>query len=193
MRILLTAYGPFKKVPENITEKIADAITVRWNHTDDELIILKIPVEWRKTDHCLKQALEQLNPDVVISMGHAEKYSAITVETRYFNIAEGEDNQGITCKQGMIDFSAPAHYDTNINALQLASRLVEKNIPAVLHADKNGMTYLCNFAGYTVMHHIRSKKLQKPLFVFLHLPPTLPFLTLVQGVEEIIDFLAHST
>lgn len=189
MHILLTAYGSFPGVPENITGKVADAIQAGWNRAENELSILRLPVEWHRVKQLLKQALEQLNPDVAISLGHAEKYSSITVETRYFNIAEGKDNKGEMHTHGLVELSGPSYYDTNVAIAQLAAHLANKKVPAVFCADGSAVLYLCNFAGYVIMHCIKNKKIQKPLFIFLHLPPhTLPFPTLVRGVKEVINF-----
>ncbi|MDO8520498.1 MAG: hypothetical protein Q7S52_00065 [bacterium] len=194
MRILLTTYGPFRDVKENITEKVADGIQKGWDHKRGELVVLNLPVEWRDAEILLTHALEELKPDVAVSMGHAEKYPAITIETRYFNIAEGADNQGEKCRGGVIVPDGADFYDTNCDITMLASFLEKNNVPAVLHTGKEGMTYLCNFAGHVVMQHIRSHQQQKPLFIFLHLPPdAIPFDELVRGVTKVLDFLTENS
>ena len=191
MRILLTAYGPFGRIKENITERVADEIQKNWNRESGELTVLKLPVLWASAEALLVQALKESAPDLVVSMGHAEGYPAITIETRYFNIAGGEDNRSETRKGGVIDHAGEDSYDTNIDAEGLALYLGENDVAAVLHSGKEGMNYLCNFAGYIVMRHIRSAGRKKPLFIFLHLPPDVfPFSTLVRGVTEVINFLA---
>ncbi|OGZ05563.1 MAG: hypothetical protein A3C93_05275 [Candidatus Lloydbacteria bacterium RIFCSPHIGHO2_02_FULL_54_17] len=190
MRILLTAYEPFGSVTENITERVADKIQMGWKSTEDELVVLKLPVLWSRAETLLTRALDRLNPDVVVSMGHAEGYPAITVETRYFNIAEGADNQGKVREGGVIRRGGEDFYDTNVDADGLAKFLTHKKVPVVVHGGKEGMTYLCNFAGYVVMRHIRETGREKPLFIFLHLPPdALPFLRLVRGVTKVTEFL----
>lgn len=193
MRILLTAYGPFLGVPENITEKIADYIQKNWNNADIELVVLKIPVEWHAAGESIAQAFKQSQFDVVVSMGHAEGYSTITIESRYFNVAEGEDNRGDKLGNVVISADAPPFYDTNIDVGRLAQDLSKNGIPVTIHSGKNGMTYLCNFAGFTIMRHVQNTNLKKPLFVFLHIPPDIVhFSTLVQGVKIVIDFLMSS-
>lgn len=195
MRILLTTYEPFRSIKENITERTADEIQKNWDYANGELVVLKLPVEWQSAEARLTQALEKLHPDVVVSLGHAETYPAITVETRYFNVAKGEDNRGETRDGEVISFGAKAFYDTNVNTERLAQHLSENNIPAVFHAGKEGMTYLCNFTGYIVMRYATSgHQKEKPLFIFLHLPPkAMPFSILVLGVTKVIDFLASKT
>lgn len=190
MRILLTAYGPFHDIEENITERIAYEIQKNWDNANGELVVLKLPVEWAGAEALLLRTLQELRPDVVVSLGHAETYPAITVETRYFNVAKGEDNRGETRDGEMIRFGAKAFYDTNIDADRLAQYLLKNNIPAVLHAGKEGMTYLCNFTGYIVMREAESHKKEKPLFIFLHLPPkAIPFSDLVRGATTVIEYL----
>lgn len=190
MRILLTAYGPFQGVPENITERIADKIQAEWGSAEHELIILKLPVEWYAAREALVQAIKLSNPDVMISMGHAEGYSAITIETRYFNVAEGEDNRSDKLENGVISADAPPFYDTNIDADRLAQDLSKNGISVTIHSGKDGMTYLCNFTGFIAMHCVRNNGPKKPLFIFLHIPPdTMPFFTLVQGVKVVVNFI----
>jgi pyrrolidone-carboxylate peptidase len=190
MRILLTAYGPFRDVTENITEVVVDMIEKNWDPKSGELAVLKLPVEWEQAETLLLDALTTLKPDLMVSLGHAQTYPAITVETRYFNTAEGEDNRGEMRAGGVIYRGEKEFYDTNINTDNLMHHLEEHHVPAVLHSGKEGMTYLCNFAGYVVMRHIARNGGTKPHFIFLHLPPNiLPQSELVQGVTKTIEFL----
>lgn len=190
MRILLTAYGPFGGVKENITERVADKILTTWDTGENELTALKLSVEWNDAMTRLNRALERINPDVLVSMGHAEGYSAVTIETRYFNIAEGADNKGKMREGGVIRRGGEDFYDANIDTKNLARYLAQRNIPVNFHAGKEGMTYLCNFAGYVVMQHLHARRKKLPLFVFLHLPPDqLPFLRLVRAVVATAEAL----
>ena len=192
MRILLTAYGPFREVKENITERVSDEIKKSW-HQDDELFVLTLPVEWRGAERALTHALEALAPDVMVSLGHAEGASVMTVEARYFNIAEGEDHCGETREGSVVDPEGNEFYDTNIDSAALLAHLAQNDIPAVVHRGVEGMSYLCNFAGYFVMRHNQDHHTQKPLFIFLHLPPRTPLPVLVNGVAESLKFLiTHS-
>ena len=194
MRILLTAYGPFRDIKENIGGRVLDEIQKNWDDSTGALTTLKLPVEWQSAEAALTRTLTEFKPDVVVSLGHAEKYPAITVETRYFNIAEGEDNRGETRDGEVISLGAKAFYNTNVNINELARHLTENNIQAVLHSGKEGMSYLCNFTGYLVMRHASSRRKKKLLFLFLHLPPNImPFPTLVKGVREVINFLVSET
>jgi pyrrolidone-carboxylate peptidase len=190
MRILLTAYGPFRNVPVNITTKVSTDIAQGWQSDEHELFALRMPVEWRAAERMLEETLHTHSPDIVVSLGHAANYEFLTIEKSYYNIAKGEDAQGFLREGGLIKHDGPPTYTANIDADKLYAHLCAKNIPALIHDGTEGMSYLCNFAGYVAMHYTQHTQGAKPSFVFLHLPPdALPYPTLVLGVKETLLFL----
>lgn len=192
MHILLSTFGPFRDVKENITEKIAESIARNWPHKGDRLTVLNLPVKWSQAQALLEEALGHTQPDVTLSMGHAESYSAITAEARYFNVAVGEDHAGNLRANAQIKKEGPETYEPNIDANALVAHLTARNLPAQFHAGVEGMNYLCNFAAYIAMHHITKHGLPTK-FIFLHIPPPgeISYETLVQGLEETIIFLRN--
>jgi pyrrolidone-carboxylate peptidase len=149
-----------------------------------------MPVEWGAVERMLEETLETYAPDIVVSLGHAESYEHFTIEKSYFNTAQGEDAQSRLREGGLIKRDSLPIYTTNIDTEKLRAHLHSKNIPAVVHDGTEGMSYLCNFAGYIVMHHLMSEQRTSPSFVFLHLPgEALPYPTLVSGVKETLLFL----
>jgi pyrrolidone-carboxylate peptidase len=190
MRILLTSYGPFGDVPVNITDRVSTAIENEWQSDEHELLVLHMPVEWAAVERMLEETLATYAPNIIVSLGHAKSYTHLTIEKSYFNIAEGEDAQGFLRESGLIKHDGPPTYTANIDTDKLRDYLCSKHIPAVVHDGNERMSYLCNFAGYIVMHHIMSSQRTKHSFVFLHLPPdALPYPLLVFGVKETLLFL----
>jgi pyroglutamyl-peptidase len=190
MRILLTAYGPFRGVPVNITDQVSTDIKKEWRSDKHELLVLNMPVEWGAVERMLEETLKTYAPDIIVSLGHAASYTHFAIEKSYYNRAEGTDTRGKERMDGLIKRDGPPAYVTNIDTDKLGAHLRSKNIPAIVHDGSEGMSYLCNFAGYIVMHYLTSKKLTKPAFIFLHLPPeALPYSTLVLGVKETVLFL----
>lgn len=190
MRILLTAYGPFRGVPINITDRVSADIEKELRGDAHELLVLRMPVEWGAVERMLGETLESYDPNIVVSLGHASSYTHFTIEKSYYNIADGEDVRGSLRADALIKRDGPPIYTANIDTEKLCAHLHAKNIPAVIHDGSDGMSYLCNFAGYTAMHHLMSSQQTKPSFIFLHLPPdALPYPTLVSGVMETLLFL----
>ena len=186
MRILLTAYGPFGDVKENVTEEIANVILDDWNTDDGELKTLHLPVVWEKARAMLVGAIDDFAPDVIVSLGHAAGYPEPTIETRYFNTAIGADASGAHHLESVIDQGGPDSIDTNIDATKLLQHLKSKALPARVHQGVEGMNYLCNFAGYVTMGHLKKTGKTTP-FIFIHLPPAsvqIPLATLVRVVRE---------
>jgi pyrrolidone-carboxylate peptidase len=149
-----------------------------------------MPVEWGAVERMLEETLQTYAPDIIVSLGHAASYTHLTIEKSYYNSAEGEDAQSFLREGGLITRSGPLTYISNIDTEKLCAYLCAKNIPAVVHDGKEGMSYLCNFAGYIITHHIMGNQRTTPSFVFLHLPPdALPYPSLVLGVKETLLFL----
>lgn len=190
MRVLLTSYGPFRKVTENITEQISKALSLEWNEKEVQLTCCPLPVEWHAARQIIEHTLTLNEFDAIVAMGHAEGYSAITIEKSYYNLAEGEDNTKAKMQDGMIISGAPLMYQTNVNTEKLRDFLKKQKIPTEIHDGKEGMTYLCNFVAYNTMHYIQGGNNKKTPFIFLHIPPNaMSFPTLVLGVRETIRFL----
>jgi pyrrolidone-carboxylate peptidase len=138
----------------------------------------------------LEETLRTYAPDIVVSLGHATNSTHLTIEKSYYNSAHGEDAKGFLREGSLVKQDGSPTYTVNIDTEKLCAYLRQKNIPAIVHDGKEGMSYLCNFAGYIVMHHLTSKQQTKPAFVFLHLPPdALPYPDLVLGVKETLLFL----
>ena len=169
-RILLTAYGPFGEVKENITERIVRDIERAWAKTDCELETLVMPVEWTAAEELLEQRLHESHPDIVLGLGHADSYPAPTIETRYFNNSERADNKGKFREGGIIKRGGKMFYETNVDVELLLAQLTKEHIPAVVHGGTEGMNYLCNFAGYIIARTLHEMNDQKTEFIFIHVP-----------------------
>lgn len=189
-RILLTGYGPFAYVEENVTEKIVRTIEKDWNYEEVTLKILVMPVEWVKVKELLEDTVISYEPNIIISMGHAESYKAITLEARYFNEAAGPDNKGEIRFGGIIRLDGEVSYQSNFPLEELKNYLKENGIPTVIHDGLDGMTYLCNFAGYNVAYLCSKNTSKKVYYLFVHVPSPedLDFDISLKGIRMIIDF-----
>ena len=62
MRILVTAFEPYGGNDINISQKVLDAIQA-------DVTKLLLPVSFRRAPEVLNEAIDQFQPDVIISMG----------------------------------------------------------------------------------------------------------------------------
>jgi pyroglutamyl-peptidase len=196
MKILLTGYGPFKKkngreVKENISAKIIQEILKGRKEKGRQIKGIVLPVEWKAAEEIFERHFFDYSPDIVISMGHAAGYPALTLEKRYFNIARGLDNKKRNRKGGIIKLDGDDFYLTNIDIEKLKNCLRGKKIPAKVHDGRKGMDFLCNFAGYLSAYHCRKTGLKvKYLFIHVPSPEDVPYSVSFSGIKEVIDFLA---
>jgi pyrrolidone-carboxylate peptidase len=199
MKLLLTGFGSFKKknkpeVRENISEKIIREILKNKKRKDRARTSgIIMPVEWQAAEKILERHFFNFSPDIVISMGHASGYKALTLEKKYFNIAKGLDNKKSKHKSGIIKSNGNDFYLTNIDVSKTKRHLERKNIPTKIHGGKMGMKYLCNFAGYLSAYHSKTLN-QKTKYIFIHIPAPedIPYNISLRGVKEIINFLIIS-
>jgi pyrrolidone-carboxylate peptidase len=195
MKVLLTGYGPFKKkngreVKENISGRIIQEILKGRKEKGRKIKGIVLPVEWQAAEEIFERHFFDYSPEVVISMGHASGYPALTLEKRYFNIARGQDNKKRKRKSGIIKPDGDDFYLTNVDISKIGDLLNGKKIPAKVHDGKKGMDFLCNFAGYLSAYHCR-KVDPKTKYLFIHVPSPedVPYSASFSGIKEIIDFL----
>ena len=197
MKVLLAGYGSFKKenepeVKENISAKIIQEILKSRKKSGVQIGGIVMPVEWQAAEEIFERYFFDCSPDLVISMGHASGYTALTLEKKYFNIAKGLDNKKRKHKSGIIKPSGNDFYLTNIDISKIGNHLKRKGIPAKIHNGKKGMNFLCNFAGYLSAYYC-CKSNQKAKYLFIHVPAPedIPYNVSLRGIKEIIDFLIY--
>ncbi len=190
-RILLTGYGPFKNVKENITEKIINEIEKDWDSNRATLKTLIMPVEWVKAKKLLESALSDLKPHIAVSMGHAFSYKAITLEASYFDQTKGQDNKGEIYTKTRPN--GKHCYRSNLPLEKLRNYLKRNGVPTIIHDDIEGMDYLCNFAGYNVAYLCSKDPSRKTYYLFVHVPSPedLDFKISLKGIRMIIDFAVN--
>ncbi len=173
MRVLFFAFGPYSGVRKNITLDTALRIRKKLKEGAHDLKIVVLPVEWTTVEKIITSELTVFNPDIVIASGHAKGYSALTIETRYFNRTKNDyDVQGELRGHQYIKLDGKRYYDTNVAIKKAVKHLAKQHIPIALHKGESGMGYMCNFVAYLVAYHIHLLKAQKRTgFIFMHIPP----------------------
>jgi len=168
-RILVTGYGPFRESGENVTQCIINDVFGSWKPDGCKLHSLVIPVLWDAVKKDFLRELEGFRPDLVISLGQADGCGKITVETDYYNIAIGKDNQGLEWQSGIIVRDGSRIYRTSVDIARVMAEIQDRT-PFAIHGGIRGMDYLCNFAAYLAARYCRA--LNKPAKnIFIHVPP----------------------
>ncbi|EID44256.1 pyroglutamyl-peptidase I [Parageobacillus thermoglucosidasius] len=179
-KLLLTGFVPFLEFPINPTEQIVKNL--------DEKIIggyqvygCILPVDFSESAVKCLEYLEQIQPDVVISLGLAAGRTKITPERIAINCKDGgPDNRGVQVQDERIVEDGPAAYFSTLPVRRFVNVLNEKGYPAQI--SNTAGTYLCNNVMYSVLHKVQSENMPVKAG-FVHLPashelaiqkPTLP-------------------
>lgn len=176
MKILLTGFDPFDG--EKINPALEAVKEVKNQISGAEIIKLEIPTVFKKGAKTIFDKIEEINPDVVLSIGQAGGRSAITVEFVGINWADGriEDNEGNQPKGEKIFEDGENAYFATIPVKAIVENIKKNNIPAFLSYTAG--TFVCNEVLYSVLYYINKNK-KNIRSGFIHVP-----FTTEQGVEK---------
>ena len=159
--ILLTGFEAFGSSPVNPAEQVA---TLLHNEVmgDYHIVSRVVPNTFFKSIKCVKQAIAELQPEVVVMLGEYGGRSMLTVERLAQNINDSArynlaDNDGQVLQGERTEENGPAAYYSNlpIRAMVKASR--DQGIPADI-SDTPG-TNVCNHLMYGILHFIHTEQL----------------------------------
>lgn len=149
MRVLVTGFEPFGGEPTNPSWETASRLPKTLG--GHEIIARKLPVEYDRAARELAEAIAELHPDAVISIGQAGGRGAITPETVAINMAhtQSPDGAGKVCDGiRLLPFGADGYF-TNLNVRRGIEAVQAAGIPARQSYDAGG--YVCNAVMYTAL------------------------------------------
>lgn len=166
IKILLTAFEPFGE--EDINSSIETLNLTADNIDGAEIIKLILPVEYKKSAMLLKEAVYNIEPDAVISMGQAAGRSSITIERVAINLynADMADNAGIVMKDVPIIEDGAAAYFATIPIGLIIDAIVNDGIPAAQSLSAGA--FVCNSLMYNMLEFLPDDIIGG----FIHLPIT---------------------
>lgn len=199
MKILVTGFDPFGK------EKINPAIEAVKKLPDEikgaTILKLEVPTICFKSLEVIEKAIQEQNPDVILSIGQAGGRSDITVERIGINIDDCRipDNAGNQIVDEPIFKEGPDAYFVNLPIKAMVANIQAHHIPASV--SNSAGTFVCNHVTYGVRHLIETKYPGKRSG-FIHIPylpeqvvyknaPSMALDVIVEGIiaaiEAIID------
>lgn len=164
-KLLLTGFEPFLEFHVNPTWAIAETL----NGTvlgDYEIVGRGLKVDFKQGVEQFLQAVKEVQPDLIISLGIAAGRYKVTPERIAINVKGGAmDNSGYMPNDEPIIEGGPDGYFTNLPIRAMVNRLLNEGYPAEI--SNSAGTYLCNnvmYEGlkYATQHHIKSG--------FIHIP-----------------------
>ncbi len=159
MTILVTGFTPFDNRTINSSWIAATSTT--------DSIQLEIPVVWGQPGVYLEDAVNQHEPNIIISMGEGRE-GWFDIETVAKNVRNHRlDNKG-QFPTGPILKNGCERRSASIRAKQLHSRLSSEEIPIRISEDAGG--FICEETLY-MLETMRSENRSIETVVFVHLPP----------------------
>ena len=167
-KIVVTGFEPFAHGTENPTLDVLAQLRIA-NDVEGDLTTVQLPVDSGKIAAITSEKLDELQPDLWISLGVAPGLAVIAVERIAANVMDFPipDNVGIQHGGHPVVKNGPAAHMATLPVKTIATELRASGIPAKV--SNSPSTYLCNQMMYTVLHLIAEKGL-KTRAGFIHVP-----------------------
>lgn len=171
--LLLTYFGPFPGVPVNPTVALAEGAVRALNTARPDLRVVarELPVSYDGSSAALRAALQDVQPDALISLGVAVGRDVVSLEQVAINLDSAgiEDNDGDRrCDEPIAPDGREAYFSSlpvraSFERLRAAGEPVEISYTAG--------TYVCNHVFYEGQRISRELGLSIPAG-FVHVPAT---------------------
>lgn len=203
MKILVTGFDPFGEDSINPALEAVQALPEQI--ADADIIKLEIPTAAYDSLDKIEKAIEQYDPEMILSVGLAGGASELRIERIGININDFriKDNAGNQYIDEPIFEDGENAYFSNLPIKTMVSAIRNGNIPAVI--SNSAGTYVCNHVLYGVRYLIEHKYPGKKSG-FIHVPylpcqtvnkPNTPSMSLdviVQGLVCAIEaMVSHDT
>ena len=201
MTILVTGFEPFSGETVNPAWEAVSALPDRIGGAD--ILKLRLPVAFAGCLPPVAAAIRDRRPDAVLSVGQAGGRSGLTPEWVAINLDEARlpDNDGAQPRDQLIRADGPAAYFSTLPVRQMADRIRESGIPAVISYSAG--TYVCNHLMYGVLD-LCAREFPGIRAGFMHVPycheqvlnkqntPGLSREDILRGLKASIDALIES-
>ncbi len=164
-KLLITGFDPFGGESINpaweAVKLLPDAIR------DYELTKLEIPTVFGVAAQTVIDKAEELNPDVIISVGQAGGRASVTPEMVGINLrfATLPDNTGaVPCDIPIIE-GGPAAYFSTLPVRAMAKAICDAGLPGAVSYSAG--SFVCNDVLYSVLHRFAGTSVRAG---FIHVP-----------------------
>jgi len=202
MKILITAFDPFGGETVNpafeAVNRLPDVID------GAEIVKLQVPTLFKASIKMVTWAIDEIKPQVCLSIGQAGGRCDITVERVAINVDDGRipDNAGYQPVDEPVDPAGLNAYFATLPVKAIVEGIRRQGIPASV--SNSAGTYVCNHLMYGVLNHIYQNKLTMRAG-FIHIPflpeqvvdksnnmPSMSLETVVQAIEAAIRVIVAS-
>ena len=171
--LLLTYFGPFPGVPVNPTVALAEGAVRALNTARPDLRVVarELPVSYDGSSAALRAALQEVQPDALISLGVAVGRDVVSLEQVAINLDSAgiEDNDGDRRRDEPIVPDGREAYFSSLPVRASYERLRAAGEPVEISYTAG--TYVCNHVFYEGQRISRELGLSIPAG-FVHVPAT---------------------
>jgi len=201
MKILVTGFDPFGGEP--INPAIESVKRLPDNIAGAEIIKLEIPTVRKKSLEKIEKAINEHNPDVILSIGQAGGRFDISIERVGINLDDFRipDNEGNQIIDEPIFPDGENSYFVKLPVKAMVQNVQKNNIPASVSYTAG--TFVCNHVLYGVLYLIE-KKYKGKKSGFIHIPflpeqvvdkrntPSMELSTIVKGLTAAIEAIVKN-
>ena len=201
MKILVTGFDPFGGEP--INPAIESVKRLPDNIEGAEIIKLEIPTVRKKSLEKIEKAINEHNPDVILSIGQAGGRFDISIERIGINLDDFRipDNEGNQIIDEPIFPDGENSYFVKLPVKAMVQNVQKNNIPASVSYTAG--TFVCNHVLYGVLYLIE-KKYKGKKSGFIHIPflpqqvvdkrntPSMELNTIVKGLTAAIEAIVKN-
>lgn len=201
MKILVTGFDPFGGEP--INPAIESVKRLPDNIAGAEIIKLEIPTVRKKSLEKIEEAINEHNPDVILSIGQAGGRFDISIERVGINLDDFRipDNEGNQTIDEPIFPDGENAYFVKLPVKAMVQNVQKNNIPASVSYTAG--TFVCNHVLYGILYLIE-KKYNEKKSGFIHIPflpeqvvdkrntPSMELSTIVKGLTAAIEAIVKN-
>ncbi|WP_421733658.1 pyroglutamyl-peptidase I [Cellulomonas sp.] len=167
-RVLLTGFGPFDGQSVNASWLAVSEVVARWTGPD-ELVARELPVSFRGARQQLRVAIAEVEPDLVVCVGEADRRHAVGVERVAVNLIDARipDVDGSAPVDVPVIAGAPAAFFSTLPVKACAAAVREAGVP--VEVSNTAGLYVCNATFYALQHLLAATSVRSG---FVHVPRT---------------------
>ena len=168
-KLLITGFQPFDGESVNPALEVAKGLQGK-TINGYEVIAREIPVVRFEALKAVQTAIEELQPDVVITIGQAGGRPDITVERIGINIDDFRipDNKGNQPIDEPVVTGGPVAYWATLPIKKMVANVKAQGIPASV--SNSAGTYVCNHLLYGLLHYLTTQDKTAIPAGFIHIP-----------------------
>lgn len=172
-KVLLTGFGPFPGVPDNVSAKVVAALAtaVGERRPNVQVVTAVLPTHWERGPALAARLIDELAPAVVVHFGVASECAGLRIETTAVNVCGmTSDVSGAFPTQNVLCIDGPDQRLVSFAASEFVQELSDQGWPVSL--SDNAGHYLCNAVFYATLE-VAQRAADEAWVAFIHIPRTL--------------------